>query len=120
MEALRRTLLKALYEEYASAAVDLKNGIDKVLGDFARQGAPPTNHRSMSAMPMLPPPCLPPKKSDIVSANKVREAKVQFYAVPLGTAINGMNMHSLVTGRHEHGRRRRPRLRRGRRRGNRR
>jgi len=38
------------------------------------------------------------RKDRFQLANTVRESKVQFFAVPLGTAINGMNMHSLVTG----------------------
>ena len=96
VEALRRTALKALYEEYASGAVDLKNGIDKVLGDFdgkvlRQQIIVYVGDAESAAAPLA-------EKERYQLANKVREAKVQFFAVPIGSTINGLNMHSLVSG----------------------
>ncbi len=89
-------VLKALANEYPSGAVDLRNGIEKALADFDgkidRKQAIVFLGDAESAFATLN------EKDRYELAGKVRDAKVQFYAVPLGTAINGLNMHSLVTG----------------------
>jgi len=94
-EAMAGTI-SALESEYASGAVDLKNGIEKALNDFdgkiSRQQAIVYLGDAESAYEQLT------EKDRYQLAAKIRDARVQFFAVPLGTAINGMNMHGLVTG----------------------
>jgi tetratricopeptide (TPR) repeat protein len=89
-------MINALQSEYASGAVDLKGAIDKVLKDFdgktARQQIILYLGDAESAIDPLN------EKDRFQLANKIRESKVQFFAVPLGTSINGLNMHSLVAG----------------------
>ncbi|MCE9533370.1 MAG: VWA domain-containing protein, partial [Planctomycetes bacterium] len=90
------SMAKALDTEYASGAVDLANGIDKALLDFdgkiSRQQAIVFIGDAESAYAQLN------EKERFQLASKVREAKVQFFAIPVGTAINGLNMHALATG----------------------
>ena len=90
------SLAKALENEYASGAVDLKNGLEKVLDDFdgkiSRQQAIVYIGDAESAFAQLM------EKDRYVLANKIRDAKVQFFAIPAGTTINGLNMHALATG----------------------
>ena len=85
-----------LEEEYASGAVDLKAGIERALKDFdgkiSRQQAIVYIGDAESAFAQLT------EKDRYELAGKVRDAKVQFFAVPLGATINGLNMHSLVSG----------------------
>ncbi len=89
-------IINSLTSEYASGAVDLKNAIEQSLRDFdgkiSRQQIIVYIGDAESAFEPLG------EKDRYLLANKVRESKVQFFAVPLGTQINGLNMHSLVTG----------------------
>ena len=91
-----KAMAKALETEYASGAVDLKNGIEQTLKDFdgkiKRQQVIVFIGDAESAYAPLA------EKERMQLANKVREAKVQFFAVPIGTSINSLNMHTLVTG----------------------
>jgi tetratricopeptide (TPR) repeat protein len=89
-------IAKALESEYASGSVDLKNGIEKALNDFEgrvqRQQAIVFIGDAESAFAPLS------EKDRFQLAGKVREAKVQFFAVPIGLSINSLNLHSLVMG----------------------
>ncbi len=91
-----KAMIDAVQTEYASGAVDLKGGIDKALRDFdgkvLRQQIMLFLGDAESAIDPLN------EKDRFQLANKIRELNVQFFAVPLGTSINGLNMHSLVTG----------------------
>ena len=88
--------INSLKSEYASGAVDLKNAIEQALRDFdgkiSRQQIIVYIGDAESAFEPLS------EKDRYLLASKVRESKVQFFAVPLGTQINGLNMHSLITG----------------------
>jgi hypothetical protein len=77
-------------------AVDLASGMEKVLKDFdgkvqRQQVIVYIGDAESAAAPLS-------EKERYQLANKVREAKVQFFAVPIGASINALNMHSLVTG----------------------
>jgi tetratricopeptide (TPR) repeat protein len=89
-------LAKLFDSEFASGAVDLKNGIEKALNDFdgkvQRQQAIVYIGDAESAYAPLS------EKERYQLAAKVREAKVQFFAVPIGLSINSLNLHSLVMG----------------------
>lgn len=93
---LMAPVMRALETEFASGAVDLKNGLNAALKDFdgkiSRQQAIIYLGDGESAIDNLN------EKDRYEMATKIRDAKVQFFAVPLGTAINGLNMHSLCTG----------------------
>lgn len=90
------TTINTLKTEYPSGATDLRNAIEQALRDFdgkiSRQQTIVYIGDAESAFEPLG------EKDRYLLANKVREAKVQFFAVPLGMQINGLNMHSLVTG----------------------
>lgn len=90
------SMLKNLESEYSSGAVDLRNAIEQAMKDFesksSRQQVLVYIGDAESAMEPLA------EKDRYLLANKVRESKVQFFAVPLGLKINGLNMHSIITG----------------------
>jgi len=89
-------VMQDLDNEYASGAVDLRSAIEKALNDFdgkvSRQQAIIYLGDAESAYEQLA------EKDRYQLAAKIRETRVQFFAVPLGTAINGLTMHGLVNG----------------------
>jgi tetratricopeptide (TPR) repeat protein len=91
-----RSMARALDNEYASGAVDLKNGVEKALADFdgkvQRQQVILYVGDAESALNTLS------EKDRHQLAGKVREAKAQFFAVPMGLSINALNLHTLVSG----------------------
>jgi tetratricopeptide (TPR) repeat protein len=90
------TAINTLKTEYPSGATDLRNAVEQSLRDFdgktSRQQVIVYIGDAESAFEPLA------EKDRYILANKVREARVQFFAVSLGVNINGLNMHSLVTG----------------------
>lgn len=88
--------LSSLKIEYASGAVDLRNALEQAMSHFenkiSRQQVMVYIGDAESAFEPLD------EKGRFVLASKIRDAKVQFFAVPLGGQVNGLNMHSLVTG----------------------
>ena len=91
-----RAAFVPLDNEYASGAVDLKDALDRVVKEFdgktTRQQVIVYLGDGESALNPLD------ENARYKLAAELRAQNVAFYAMPLGSPINGHNLHTLVTG----------------------
>jgi len=91
-----RSAFVLLDNEHASGAVDLKDAIDRVVKEFdgkaSRQQVILYLGDGESALNPLD------ENARYKLAAELRSQNVEFYAMPLGSPINGHNIHTLVSG----------------------
>jgi tetratricopeptide (TPR) repeat protein len=93
----RKAVLRALDEEYPAGATDLKAGLTKAIGDFARSG--PGRQRVLLFLgdgKSLAGP-LSADDRDALSDEMVKR-EAAFFAVPLGLRLDPQNLHGLASG----------------------